>query len=153
MLKRWHTLFKAFSQFTPKHKQSINNISRKDARAYFITDNEAKHNCGNMEKVWEELKRIEAQAEEIRSQAQLNAKEIINLSQKQADQLLENSKTYANQEAKVHFDNTINQANLNREQKLKSNQEKTKKLTQQAEEKIEQAASLIMKAVLEEKPT
>lgn len=106
-----------------------------------------------MEKVWEELKRIEAQAEEIRSQAQLNAKEIINLSQKKADQLLEDSKTYANQETQAHFENTINQANLNREQKLKANQEKTKKLTQQAEEKIEQAASLIMKAVLEEKPT
>ena len=58
-----------------------------------------------MEKVWEELKKIEHQAEEIRAQAQKNTKEIISLSEKQGDTLLESSKTYAQQEARQNYEN------------------------------------------------
>ena len=54
-----------------------------------------------MEKVWDELKKIEALAEQVRSEAQQNAKEITGLAQKEAEKLLSNSKTYAQKEAQA----------------------------------------------------
>ena len=58
-----------------------------------------------MEKVWSELKKIEAQAEQIRVDAQDNAKKMIALAQQQAEMLIANSKTYAKEEAQpVYID-------------------------------------------------
>ena len=48
-----------------------------------------------MEKVWEELKKIELQAEQIRIEAQNRAKEITNLANQEAEKLVANSKAYA----------------------------------------------------------
>ncbi len=53
-----------------------------------------------MEKVWEELKKIEAKADQIKSTAQNKAKEITVLAQQEAEKLVANSKTYAEEEAK-----------------------------------------------------
>ena len=57
-----------------------------------------------MEKVWEELKKLEAKAEQIKSNAQNKAKEITVLAQQEAEKLVANSKTYAEEEAKQLYD-------------------------------------------------
>jgi hypothetical protein len=47
-----------------------------------------------MKKVWEELKKIDAQAEQIRSYAKEKSKRITSLAEKNAEKLLANSKAY-----------------------------------------------------------
>jgi F0F1-type ATP synthase membrane subunit b/b' len=56
-----------------------------------------------MERAWEELKKIEAQAEQIRSEAESRAKDIIRLADQEAEKLLANGKAYAEEEVKTAF--------------------------------------------------
>jgi vacuolar-type H+-ATPase subunit H len=104
-----------------------------------------------MEKVWEELKKIEDQAEQIRSEAQNKSKTLIELSKQEAEKLLANSKTYAQEEVKHLNDTNIEEANRSRGEQLEANQKATEKLKAQAEKRMEQASSAVMKAVLGEK--
>jgi len=103
-----------------------------------------------MEKVWEELKKIEAQAEQIRSEAQKNAKDITILSQKEAEKLLSNSKNYAQQEARELYASTVEEANRSRDQQLKANQQTTEALAKQAQQRMDKASSTIVADVLGE---
>ena len=104
-----------------------------------------------MEKVWEELKKIEAQAQEIRSEAQKNAKEITALAQQEAEKLVANSKNYAQQEAEQLYEGSIEETDRNRDQQLKENQETARKLAAQAEQRMEKVASAIVNVVLGER--
>jgi vacuolar-type H+-ATPase subunit H len=101
-----------------------------------------------MEKVWEELKKIEAQAEQIRVEAQDQSKKITKLAQQEADKLLLNSKTYAEEEAQQLFKNVTEKANRKYEKQLKASLEDTQKLARQAETCMEKAANRIVDAVL-----
>jgi vacuolar-type H+-ATPase subunit E/Vma4 len=101
-----------------------------------------------MEKVWEELKKVEAQAEKIRREAQSKAKEITNLSLQEAEKLVANSKTYAKEEAEQLYADRISQANHRRDEQLKANQQAMDQLKKQAEKHMEQASGHIVDAVL-----
>ena len=103
-----------------------------------------------MEKVWEELKKIEEQAEQILSEAQNKSKTLIELSKQEAEKLITNSKTYGQEEARHLYDTNIEEANRSREEKLKANKKATEKLKAQAEKRMEQASSKVMKVVLGE---
>ncbi len=103
-----------------------------------------------MERVWEELKKIEAQAQQIQSEAQNKAKNITILADQEAETLLDNSKKYADEEAKQLYDSTIQEANSNREKQLKTNQETAKKMEAQAKKRMDQAVLAVVNAVLEE---
>lgn len=103
-----------------------------------------------MEKVWANLKKIEAEAEQIHSEAQNKAKEITDLAQQEAEKLQADSKTYAEQEAKRIYTNSIDEANRKRDERLGANQEATQKLRTQAEKRMDQAASAIANSVLGE---
>ena len=103
-----------------------------------------------MEKVWEELKKIEAQAEQIRSEAKTNAKEITRLAQNEAEKLLADSKTYAQQEGQQLYASTVEEVNRSRNQQLKENQQTTENLTKQAQLRMDKASSTIVAAVLGE---
>jgi vacuolar-type H+-ATPase subunit H len=103
-----------------------------------------------MEKVWDELKKIEAQAEQIRSEAQNKAKEITSLADQEAEKLIANGKAYAEEEAKQLFDNTIQEANRSREEQLKENKASADKLEAQAEKHMGQAVESVLNVVLEE---
>ena len=105
---------------------------------------------GIMEKVWEELKKIEARAEQIRSEAQDKAKMINVLAQQKAQELIANSKTYAQEEAQQLVNNIVQEANGYRDVQLKANQEATEKLRAQAEKRMEQAAAKVVSTVLGE---
>ena len=103
-----------------------------------------------MEKVWDELKKIESQAQKIRNEAQNKAKTLTNLAQQEADKLVADGKTYAEEEAQQLWSNNIDEANRKREDQLKANQLKMEKITERAEKRLEQASLEIMNAVLGE---
>ena len=103
-----------------------------------------------MEKIWEELKKIEAQAEQIRSEAQDEAKNMADLAQHEAEELLTNSGTYSEEEAQQLYMSTIQEANRNRDELLKANQVAADKLRVQAEKHIESAIAKVVNAVIEE---
>jgi vacuolar-type H+-ATPase subunit H len=103
-----------------------------------------------MERVWEELKRIEAQAEQIRSEAESKAKDITRLADQEAEKLLANGKAYAEEKAKQLFDNTIQEANHSREERLRLNEKATEKLEEQANRRMDQAVQAVLNVILEE---
>ena len=103
-----------------------------------------------MEKVWDELKKIEAQAEQIRSEAQNDGRRLINLAQEEAEKLIGNSKAYAEEESQHLYDATLEKANRNRDEKIKANKDVMEKLRAQSEERMEQASSAVVKSVLGE---
>ena len=76
-----------------------------------------------MEKVWDELKKIEAHAEKIRNEAQNKAKTLTSLAHQEAEKLIENGKTYAKEEAEQYFAIANEEANRSRDEKLKANQQ------------------------------
>lgn len=103
-----------------------------------------------MEKVWDELKKIEAQAEQIRSEAQDEAKKMTALAQQEAEKLIANGKAYGEEEAQQLYTIAIQGANRNRDEQLKANQEARANLREQAEKQIEQAVSTVVNTVLGE---
>ena len=104
-----------------------------------------------MEKVWEELKKIEAQAEQIRGETQDKAKKMTTLAQQEAEELLANSGTYAEEEAQQLYISAVQEANNSRDELLKTNQVTANKLKVQAEKHMDSAISKVMNAVIEEK--
>ena len=103
-----------------------------------------------MQKVWEELKNIEAQAEKIQSGAKERAKEITIQAQKDAEKLLANSRTYALEESQKRYQAAIEEANKNREEQLIANEKDAVKLKTQAEKRMDKAVATVVKVVLEE---
>jgi vacuolar-type H+-ATPase subunit H len=103
-----------------------------------------------MEKVWEELKKIEAQAEQIRSEAQEKAQTMATLAQQNGEKLIANSQAYGEEEAQRLFTSTVEEANHTRDEQLKANKAAAEKLQVQAEKHMEQAICKVVKAVLEE---
>ena len=106
---------------------------------------------GKMEKVWEELKKIEAQAEQIRSETQDKAKKMTILAQQEAEELLTNSGTYAEEEAQQLYITAVQEANNSRDELLKANKVTADKLKVQAEKQMDSAIAKVMNAVIEEK--
>jgi flagellar assembly protein FliH len=103
-----------------------------------------------MEKVWEELKKIEAQAQQIQTDAQDKAKKMIQQAKQDAEILIANSKTYAEEESQKLYAKVIAEANSARDTELKTNQEATNKLKAQAEKRMDKAVTAVVDSVLEE---
>jgi vacuolar-type H+-ATPase subunit H len=103
-----------------------------------------------MEKVWEELKKIEAQAEQIRDEAAESAKQITTDAERNAEKLIANSKTYAQEEAQQLHDSAIDDANRNRKRTLNQSQADTERLRQHAEKRMDEATKVIVKTVIGE---
>jgi vacuolar-type H+-ATPase subunit H len=103
-----------------------------------------------MEKVWEELKKIEAQAEQIRIEAQEKAKNMTTLAQQNGEKLIANSQTYAEEEAQQLLKSTVEEADHNRDEQLKANQAAAEKLKAQAERHMEKAIAKVVNAIIKE---
>lgn len=99
--------------------------------------------------MWEELKKIESQAEQIRTEAQSRAKDIVNLANEDAEKLVVNSKTYAEEEAQRLHQLALKEANENREKQLTTIQKTTDEMKQAAGKRMDQAVDSIVKAVVE----
>ena len=103
-----------------------------------------------MEKVWDELKKIEAQAVQIQNDAQERAKNMVFLAKQDSEKLIENSRIYAEEESQKLFANAIKEANQDRNDRLKANQEAAGKLKEKAEKRMDKAVLAIVNVVLEE---
>ena len=103
-----------------------------------------------MEKVWDELKKIEAQAVQIQNDAQERAKNMVFLAKQDSQKLIENSRIYAEEESQKLFANAIKEANQDRNDRLKANQEAAEKLKEKAEKRMDKAVLAIVNVVLEE---
>jgi vacuolar-type H+-ATPase subunit H len=103
-----------------------------------------------MEKVWNELKQIEAQAVQIQNDAQERSKKMVFLAKQDSEKLIENGRIYAETESQKLIANAIKEANQNRDELLKSNQEAAEKLKTIAEKRMNKAVLAIVKVVLEE---
>lgn len=101
-----------------------------------------------MEKVWEELKKIESQAEFIGSDAQDTAKNMISTAKQDAETLIVNSKIYAEKEAQQSHVSAIKESNYKRDEQLKANQLEAEKLKVQAEKNMDLAVTRIVNAVV-----
>jgi vacuolar-type H+-ATPase subunit H len=103
-----------------------------------------------MEKVWEGLRKIESQAEQIRNEAKDKAKKMTILAQQEADKLVANSKAYAEEEALELYDDEIEEANRSRNEQLIANRESAEKLRVKADKRMDQASSKVVNIVLGE---
>ena len=106
--------------------------------------------CGMMEKVWDELKKIEGEAEKIRSDAQKRSQEITDLAQKNSEKLVVNGNTYAREEGQQLYAGAVEEANHKRDEKLKASRAATEKLKMQAETRMELAVEAIVDAIVGE---
>jgi vacuolar-type H+-ATPase subunit H len=103
-----------------------------------------------MQRVWDELKKIEAQAEQIQADAQEKARQIVALAHQESDKLIANSKVYGQEESQKLYAQAVEEANQNREDLLKVNEQAAGKLKAQAEKRMDKAVSMVVNAVLEE---
>ena len=103
-----------------------------------------------MEKVWDELKKIEAQAEEIRSQAQKKADEIKALAKQYSEKLTANGQIYSEQEGQEIFSNGVDEANRKRKEQLEANQKANEKLKAQAKKNMDKAIAKVVNAITKE---
>jgi len=106
--------------------------------------------CGTMEKVWEELKNIESEAEQIRVGAQQKAQIICDLAQQDSEKLIANSQTYAEEEGKQLYALAVEQANRQRDDQLEKNRAAIKKLKAQAERNLNAAVAKVVNVILKE---
>lgn len=103
-----------------------------------------------MEKVWEELRKIESQAAQIRNEATEEAKRITVLAQQEAEKLMASSKAYAEEETRELYSSMIQETKRNHDQQLKAIQESAAKLRVQADKRMDQASSTIANIALGE---
>ncbi len=101
-----------------------------------------------MERVWAELRRIEAQADQIRSEAQTKAKEMVNVAKQEAEQLLATSKTYAEKQGHDLKQREIREANKSRVAKLKASDENLDEVERVARKRMPVAEQAVVDAVL-----
>ncbi len=106
-----------------------------------------------MQKVWDELKKIEAEAEQIQVDAQQKAKNITLLAKQESDKLMVNSEIYGKEESAQIYNKAVDEANQCREEMLKANEQDAANLRSQAEKRMDKAVSMVVTAVLEETPT
>ena len=106
-----------------------------------------------MENLWGELKKIDTQANKIKSDAQDKAKRVTLLAKSDAEKLIANSITYAEEESQNLYLKNIQEANRERDENLKINQNTALKLKAQAEMRMDQAVLAVVNAVLEETKT
>jgi vacuolar-type H+-ATPase subunit H len=106
--------------------------------------------CEKMETVWDELKKIEAHAEQIQNEAQERAKKMSLLAKQDAEKLAANSRTYGEAESQKLYENAIKEANHERDEHLNANQKAAEKLKASAEKRMDNAVLAVVNAVLEE---
>ena len=106
--------------------------------------------CGIMEKVWEELKKIEAEAERIRDGAQQKAQNITAQAQQSSEKLVANSQAYAEEEGQRLYSSTVEETNRKRDEQLKANEAATEKMKTHGAKYMDQAVAKVVNAVIKE---
>jgi hypothetical protein len=101
-----------------------------------------------MEQVWEELKKIEAEAENIRIGALQKVQSIKVFAEQSSEKLIDNSQVYAEEEGKNLYSKAVEEANNKRSEQLKINQAAIEKLKVQAAKSMEPAIDKVVNSIL-----
>jgi len=101
-----------------------------------------------MEKVWEELRKIEREAERIRSEGLRKSEEIFVIAKEDAEKLVLDSRKHVEEEAEELLSRYLEEANKEREDALKKNEDVIKELRITVERRINEAVKMIFDAVL-----
>jgi vacuolar-type H+-ATPase subunit H len=110
----------------------------------------AKLRCERMEQVWDELKKIEAQAQQIRSEAQIRSKQLTDFADQRTDQLIAHAKTYAEQDTTSHYEAAMQEATHKHDTQLEQSKQSVAAVQAQAQNRLNEAVRLVVKAVLGE---
>ncbi len=103
-----------------------------------------------MEKVWGELKKIEAKAEQIKTEANERSTQIFTIAEQKSEQLIASAKVFASEESEKQREVILKQAQETHDQKIIENQQKIKKITEGAQSNMEKAVSKIFDTVVGE---
>jgi vacuolar-type H+-ATPase subunit H len=101
-----------------------------------------------MERLWEELKKIEKEAEHIHSKTLEKSEELIAIAKKDAEKLLSDSKKHVEAEADELLKKYAKEATKKRNFALKKNEEIIKELRKTVEKRFNKAVNTIFDAVL-----
>jgi F0F1-type ATP synthase membrane subunit b/b' len=102
-----------------------------------------------MEKVWEELRKIESKAEHIHSETLKKSEELIAVAKKDAEKLLSVSKKHTEAEANKLLNKYLQEAANERAVALEKNENSIKELRTTVEKFFDKAVNTIFDAVLE----
>jgi vacuolar-type H+-ATPase subunit H len=101
-----------------------------------------------MEKVWEELRKIENEAERIRSETSKKTEELIALAKKDAEKLLSVSEKHTEAEANKVLNTYLEEAANEHDLSLKANEKDLKRLKTNVEKGFDKAVNTVFDAVL-----
>jgi F0F1-type ATP synthase membrane subunit b/b' len=101
-----------------------------------------------MEKVWEELRKIESKAENIHSETLKKSEELITVANKDAEKLLSVSKKHTEAEANKLLTKYLQEAADERVAELEKNEESIKDLKATVEKHFDKAVDTIFDALL-----
>lgn len=105
-----------------------------------------------MEKVWEELKKVESEAERIRSESAKASSKMVEMAAREADIIINKSAEYAMEEGQELRDAAVAEANKERDLMLEANASFVKKLAATAKTRLEDAVEIVFEVVLGKKP-
>lgn len=101
-----------------------------------------------MEKVWEELRKIESKAEHIHSETLKKSEELITVAKKNAEKLLSVSKKHTEAEANKLLAKSLEESANERAAALEKNEKSIKELRATVEKCLDKAVNTILDAVL-----
>jgi vacuolar-type H+-ATPase subunit H len=101
-----------------------------------------------MERVWEELRKIETEAERIHSEASKKSEELLAIAKKDAEKLLSVSKKNAESEANDLLNKYRREAANERNVKLEKNKVFIKELRTTVEKRFDKAVNTVFNSVL-----
>jgi vacuolar-type H+-ATPase subunit H len=101
-----------------------------------------------MERVWEELRKIETKAEHIHSEALKKAEELIAIAKKDSEKLLSVSKKHAEAEANELLNRYRREASKERDARLEKNKVFLKELRTTVENRFDKAVNTVFDAVV-----
>jgi vacuolar-type H+-ATPase subunit H len=101
-----------------------------------------------MERVWEELRKIETEAERIHSEASKKSEELLAIAKKDAEKLLSVSKKNAESEANDLLNKYRREAANERDVKLEKNKVFIKELRTTVEKRFDKAVNTVFNSVL-----
>ncbi len=101
-----------------------------------------------MESVWNELRKIESEAERIHLEAENKSKEILRTAKEEGEKLLQDAEAYSNEEASRILEKLSLQGKKERDRILQENEKGIERLRKMASANMDEAAGAIFEALL-----
>ena len=101
-----------------------------------------------MEKVWDELRKIEDEAEHIHSETVKKSEELIAIARKDAEKLLSVSKKHTEAEANEVLKKYLDESAKEHDTLVEANEKKLKELRKNVEKRFDEAVNTVFDAVL-----